>query len=230
MQKGKFGFSLWLYPYIALWALCLWSGYGMVICVALSLFVAVTENNEWCTKQCLKAVLIAIYWGVYNLISNAFYYVPIIKYANGLIDTVITACFCVLVLVIGLKKLMNGEELSFPGMSVIDKAFGHVQQFVAPQSQGYQQGAPYQQPPTAATYQQPPTAATYQQPAGVSHPQVTEPQYQQQPNPTQYQQPPAGAQYQQQSYAASNSSSSSASSSATSGFTPPTAPPTDSPE
>ena len=165
MQKGKFGFLLWLYPYIALWSLFVWDTGAMLICLALALFAIAVEQNEWCTKQCLKTVMLSVYWGLYNAVMGALSSIPVAGYAFSVIDTVITIVMLVVIFLIGMRKLPKGEDISIPGKKLVEKAFGYIQQYAPAQAQqaySPQPAAPqpaYPQPQTRQNYQE----SAYQQ-------------------------------------------------------------------
>lgn len=161
MQKGKFGFSLWIYPYIALWSLFVWETSAMMVCLALALFVIAMERDEWCIKQCLKTVMFAVYWGVYNIIMNALTGIPLAGYIFMFIDLIITVVVFIIVWICGLSKLTKGEDISIPGKGVVNRAYGFVQQYVqqSPPTQQTYQAPPQQQPtPPAQTPPTPPNA------------------------------------------------------------------------
>ncbi len=151
MQKGKFGFALWLYPYIALWSLFVWETSAMLVCLALALFVIAMEKDEWCIKQCLKTVMFAVYWGVYNIIINALSGIPVAGYVFMILDFIITVVVFIIVWVFGLSRLTKGMDISIPGKGVVNRAYGFVQQYVQTGSAT----PPYQAPPAQAGYQQP---------------------------------------------------------------------------
>ena len=171
MQKGKFGFALWLYPYIALWSLFVWETSAMLVCLALALFVIAMEKDEWCIKQCLKTVMFAVYWGVYNIIINALSDIPVAGYVFMIIDFIVTVAVFIVVWILGLSRLTKGMDISIPGKGIVNRAYGMIQQYTVQQ--------PYTQPtaqPTAQPYTQPaaqPTAQPYTQPVAQPYPQPT---------------------------------------------------------
>ena len=123
----------------------------MLVCLALALFVIAMEKDEWCIKQCLKTVMFAVYWGVYNIIINALSGIPVAGYVFMIIDFIITVVVFIIVWVFGLSRLTKGMDISIPGKGVVNRAYGFVQQYV----QTGPAPTPYQAPPAQAGYQQP---------------------------------------------------------------------------
>lgn len=152
MQKGKFGFQLWLYPYISLWALFLEMN---IIPFIIAGFVIAVEKDEWASKQCLHTVMICIYYSVYQMIMNGFIAVPLLGAVFVVIDGIVALVFFILVFILGFMKLRKGESISMFGMGLINQAYGFIQQ-AAPAAQYQQQ---YQQP----QYQQQPQQQQPQQ-------------------------------------------------------------------
>ena len=168
MQKGKFGFSLWLYPYIALWSLFVWETGAMLICLALTLFAIAIEKDEWCTKQCLKIVMFSVYWGMYNVVMASAQQIPLAGYAFMVIDFIISVIVFIIVFIFGMMRIMKGADINIPGKGTVNRAYGFVQQYVqAPPTQ-----QSYQAPPQQQSYQQPvpPTQAPPAPPAGFTPP------------------------------------------------------------
>lgn len=130
MQKGKFGFSLWLYPYIALWTLFVWENSAVLICLAIALFVMAIERNEWCIRQCLKTVMFSLYWGLYNIIMGLLTNLPYAGYGFLVVDFIITIVVFIIVFIFGMMRLVKGCDISIPGKGIVDKAYGIVDRYL----------------------------------------------------------------------------------------------------
>lgn len=142
MQKGKFGFSVWLYPFISLWLILTGSILGSLVIVG---FAAIVEKDEWTTKQCLQVLMLSIYWSFYQTISNLFIRIPLIGSVFSIIDSIIYIVFIVVIIVLGLLKLRKGMDMNLPGKGIINSAYGLVMQ-------------PVQQPSTYTAPEQPASA------------------------------------------------------------------------
>lgn len=162
MPKGKFGFSVWLYPFIALWTVLVGPALASVLILG---FVALVEKDEWAIQQCIHVVMFSIYWSVYQVIMGFFTGIPLLGTIISIIDGIVFVIMMILVLFLGLGRLKNGRDIGLPGKGIVMRAYGLMQSIPAYQAyqqqprqerQGYeQQGygqAPYQEPP----YQQPP--------------------------------------------------------------------------
>lgn len=168
MQKGKFGFSLWLYPYLSLWGLYLNMD---LVPFLIAGFVIKVEQDEWTSKQCLHTIMICCFYNMYRLIADAAIDIPLIGAAFLVVDMIIMIIFLILVFVMGFHKLKNGQSITMFGMGIINRAYGYIpQQYTQPQQPQYAQQPP-QQPYAQPPYQQ----QQYAQPQPYAQPQ--QPQY-----------------------------------------------------
>jgi hypothetical protein len=163
MQKGKFGFSLWLYPFIALWTVLLWEPFASI---AIMLFVMAVEKNDWAIKQCIHVVMFNIYWSIYLYVIGFLTAIPLIGTVFSVIDFVVWVIMMVLITVLGIMRLRNGQDIGLPGKGIVNRAFGLMQNFQQNYGQPqYGQPAPYQPyPPQQGAPIQPPYAPPYAPP------------------------------------------------------------------
>ena len=146
MRKGKFGFAVWLYPYIALWTLFL----GMdIMPFLITGLVLVTEKDEWATKQCLHTVIIGIFYKLYQWIMAFLVTLPLAGYGFIIVDFVIDLVFFILLFIIGFFRLKRGKSILMFGMGIINQAYGYIKPKVNYPPQGYQY-PPYPVPPAYA--------------------------------------------------------------------------------
>jgi hypothetical protein len=164
MQKGKFGFSLWLYPFIALWTVLLWTPFASIV---IMLFVMAVEKNDWAIKQCIHVVMFNIYWSIYLYVIDFLVAIPLVGTVFSIIDFVVWVIMMILITILGILRLRNGQEIGLPGKGIVNRAFGLMQNF----QQGYgqpQYGQPAQQyqpyPPQQGAPAQPPYAPPYAPP------------------------------------------------------------------
>lgn len=170
MQKGKFGFRTWLYPFLALWGVLtgpVWLPFAVLG------FVLILDNDPWTGRQCVRVVLFNFYWMLYLMLKNMVLGFPLaaIPVAGAVytgfinfIHFIVTVVLIVFVFVKGTGKLKRGEELTIPGGKISDLVYDRVQ------------AAPVYAPQPQQGYQPPPS---YQQ----APPQYQQPQYQQAPPP-----------------------------------------------
>jgi hypothetical protein len=174
MQKGKFGFALWLYPFIALWTVLLWEPFASI---AIMLFVIGVEKDEWAIKQCIHVVMFNIYWSIYLYIMDLLTSLDLIGIVFSIIALVIWIIMMILTLLLGILRLRFGHDILLPGKGIVNRAFGLVQSFqqnygqpqygAAPQYQPY----PPQNAPAAPGYPpQPPQYAPQQPPQFTAAP------------------------------------------------------------
>lgn len=168
MQKSKFGFSLWLYPLLSLVAIALeWT---MLIPVAILCVVIIAEQNEWAIRQCVHAVLIGIIWSVYNLATGIMW--GFWNFVSGIVNPynstnvynfignsfraiggLIYIAFIVLIVILGILPIISGNDIRFPGKTLVDRLYGVVRP--KPQYQQYRQQNQYGYPPQYPPQQQP---------------------------------------------------------------------------
>lgn len=127
MQKGKFGFSLWLYPYISLWALFLNMN---LVPFLIAGFVIAVEKDEWASKQCLHTIMICVYFGMYRFVMGLFTGIPMLGLVFSVIDMIVNLVFFILVFILGFMKLKNGKSINMFGMGIVNRAFGQMLQYV----------------------------------------------------------------------------------------------------
>ncbi len=86
-------------------------------------FVIAVEKDEWTIKQCAHVVMFNIYWSVYDYIMGMFtgglnaipFVGGVIAAPLNIIDTIVWVVLVVLVMIQGLGKLKNGQDISLPG-------------------------------------------------------------------------------------------------------------------
>ncbi len=150
MQKGKFGFSLWLYPFISLWLMLFNQTLANVLILG---FVIAVEKDEWAVKQCAHVLMFSIYWAMYNfimdMITGWFESVPLIGGVAAaplnILDTVVWIVLVILCFALGLSRLKHGEDIGLPGKNVINRAYGYAHRRWDDRNQDY--GRQYDQPP-----------------------------------------------------------------------------------
>lgn len=155
MQKGKLGFSVWLYPFLALWSVLMGNLVSTLLIVGFAIAV---EKDEWCTKQCLHAVMFQIYWGVLDVVMSYFTALPLAGYVFAVIDFIIWLILLILVFIVGLGRLKRGEDIGLPGKGIVNRAYGMIQQYIVPQQYTQPVPQPYVQPvaqPYTQSVQQP---------------------------------------------------------------------------
>lgn len=145
MQKGKFGFYLWLYPFISLWTILTGSPLG---CLLIAGFVIAVEQDEWTIKQCLQALMFSFYWSIYDVAMGYAKQIPVAGFIFSIIDFIVWLVLIILVMVIGLSRLKKGREMGLPGKGIVNRAYGYIQQYI-------QQPQPQYQAPSQPQYQQP---------------------------------------------------------------------------
>lgn len=150
MQKGKFGFYLWLYPFISLWTILTGSPLG---CLLIAGFVIAVEQDEWTIKQCLQALMFSFYWSIYDVAMGYAKQIPVAGFIFSIIDFIVWLVLIILVMVIGLSRLKKGREIGLPGKGTVNRAYGYIQQYIQQPQPQYQQ--PVQQPFTAPPAQMP---------------------------------------------------------------------------
>lgn len=176
MEKGKFGFSLWLYPFISLWTVLL--GFELAT-IGILLFVIAAEKNEWVIKQCAHAVMFMVYWYligfIFDFVSGMFTGIP---FVGGLIGTVFDIIYgifwiviVILVLVLGLGRLKKGGDIGLFGKGIVDRAFGVVSGYAAQHGYHTQPQQPYGQ----QQWQQPPQQQGYAPAPPPPPPQAAQP-------------------------------------------------------
>lgn len=159
MQKGKFGFSLWFYPFIALWTILTGSPLG---CLLIAGFVIAVEQDEWAIKQCLQALMFSFYWSIYNVAMDYAKQIPVAGFIFSIIDFIVWLVLIILVMVIGLSRLKKGREMGLPGKGIVNRAYGYIQQYVRQPQQPYQAPAqPQYQPPVQQPFTAPPAQMPY---------------------------------------------------------------------
>lgn len=160
MAKGKFGFSLWLYPFIAMWTVLVGPSLASVLILG---FVLGAEKDEWAVKQCIHVVMFNIYWNVYKTIMGFLSGIPLLGMVLSVIDVIVFIVMLVLILILGLGRLKNGYDIGLPGRGIVNRAYGLMQS--VPMYQQVQQQPQYQQPqqhypqPQPPVYPQPPMMA-----------------------------------------------------------------------
>lgn len=171
MQKGKFGFKLWVYPVLAMVCFLL----NQVLLGALiAAFAIIAEKNEWLSRQVLEVFF-------YGLMGNICYrvvdWIRVIfswganysimgSIGNVVITILDIAVFALLAVfyIIGWGRLVKGQDAKIPlAHSIANRAFGIIPP--APQRPVPPPQPPMQQPP----YQQ--TQAPYQAPVQPQQPQ-----------------------------------------------------------
>lgn len=158
MEKGKFGFALWLYPFIALWTVMVGPTLGSLLILG---FVIAVERNEWVIKQCAHVVMFNIYWELLNYIMDALSSIPILGLVFGIIYYVVWVVIVILAFVLGLGRLKRGHDISLPGSRIINRAYDMAKEYTHKHQERYQlqqQSAPQQlqQAPPSPQWQQPP--------------------------------------------------------------------------
>ena len=170
MQKGKFGFRTWLYPFLALWGVL--TGPTWLPFAVLG-FVLLLDNDLWTARQCVRVVMFNFYWMLYLMLKNMVLGFPLaaVPMAGAVytgfinfIHFVVTVVLIVFVFVKGTGRLKRGEELTIPGGKISDMVFDRVQ--APPPAPQYQQAqyAPQYQPAAPPPYQPPQQPAPPQQP------------------------------------------------------------------
>jgi hypothetical protein len=157
MQKGRFGFSLWFYPFIALWTVLMGPALASFLILG---FVMAVEKDEWTIKQCLHVVMFTIYWNVFDTIMSFLSGIPLLGIAISVINFIVFLLTLIMILVMGLGRLKRGQDISLPGMGIVNRAYGLIQTFVPQeyQSQTYEQPRhqqPDYQPEQEYEYEQP---------------------------------------------------------------------------
>lgn len=123
MNKGKFGFAVWLYPYLALWAFFLDMD---LIPFLIAGLVLVVEKDEWATKQCLHTIMIGIYYNLYQWIMAFLISIPFTGFAFIVFDLVVDVVFFVMVFILGFIRLKKGKSIQMFGMGTINRAYGYI--------------------------------------------------------------------------------------------------------
>lgn len=143
MQKGKYGFCVWIYPFLALWAV---STRLFWIPFLIAGFVILVEKDEWAIKQCLHTLVLSLIYSTYTMIITPLTQIPVdidvgsmlssgkapIQWGNifSTIDIIISIAFFALLIFMGMMKLVKGENISFFGMNIVNRAYGFIQKTV----------------------------------------------------------------------------------------------------
>ena len=170
MQKGKFGFKLWVYPVVAMAFFVLDQFFLGALAVG---FAIAAEKNEWVSHQVLQVLIFGTFAGLANMVVDGIDWlfglgssVPMIAVAGGVVCGILYAAifvFLVVFYVLGFTRVIKGKDAKLPiACTIANHAFGIVaarpQPPVQPQAQ-------YQVPPYQAPAQQP------QQPQNPQYPQ-----------------------------------------------------------
>ncbi len=135
MTKGKYGIALWFYAALAFVLILLNQPW---LCALLLAFVAVTENNEWLTKQVIQALSLSLVASILqgfigwidSSISQMLKLLPLnLSIVNnilngffGFVDGLISVAVLVFV-VLALIKVVKEQDAKLPGFSQLaDKA------------------------------------------------------------------------------------------------------------
>ncbi|MFR8004075.1 MAG: hypothetical protein ACLU62_14330 [Hydrogeniiclostridium sp.] len=173
MQKGKFGFKLWVYPVVAMAFFVLDQFFLGALAVG---FAIAAEKNEWVSHQVLQVLIFGTFAGIANMVVDGIDWlfglgsgIPMIAVAGGVVCGILYAAifvFLVVFYVLGFTRVIKGKDAKLPiACTIANHAFGIVaarpQPPVQPQKQ--YQVPPYQAP--QAPMQQP------QQPQNPQYPQ-----------------------------------------------------------
>ncbi len=175
MQKGKFGFKLWVYPVAAILLLILGQFLAAALVVA---FGIAAEKHQWLSHQLLQVFFFGVFAeiadgfiGLLRWFFNGLFYLPssvwnIFRIIFSIFDLAFDVAFLVF-FIIAIINIVRGKDARLPGAaSVANCAFGILpvvpqmpqtpqmpQAPQQPQYQPYQPAQPVQ--PTQPT-QQPP--------------------------------------------------------------------------
>ncbi len=170
MQKGKFGFKLWVYPVVAMAFFVLDQFFLGALAVG---FAIAAEKNEWVSHQVLQVLIFGTFAGIAHMVVDGIAWlfalgaaVPMIVVAGGVVCGILYAAifvFLVVFYILGFTRVVKGKDAKLPiACTIANHAFGIVaarpQPPVQPQAQ-------YQVPPYQAPAQQP------QQPQNPQYPQ-----------------------------------------------------------
>lgn len=144
MEKGKFGFRLYLYPLLMLLCVLFSSVWAGLIILG---FVLVAEKNEQATRQTLHALLYFFVWQFYLLATSQLMtlYEFVMRRLtswfswsllyNGVsnirgffygVGSLIYLAFVVVILFMGVLPLLKGKDMKLPGKNFVDKLYGEA--------------------------------------------------------------------------------------------------------
>lgn len=152
MQKGKFGFRLWVYPVAAILLVIFDQSLAATLVVA---FGIAAEKNDWVSHQLLQVFFFGIFAAVKDVIVrivnwafSGLYSIPYLGTAMNVVADVIEAGLSITLLVfliIALVRVVKGQDAKLPGAAAIaNHAFG-----IAPVKPQYPQAPQAPQNPQA---------------------------------------------------------------------------------
>lgn len=170
MQKGKFGFKLWVYPVLAMAFFVLDQFFLGALAVG---FAIAAEKNEWVSHQVLQVLIFGTFAGIANMVIDGIAWlfalgsaIPMMAVAGGIVCGILYAAvfvFLVVFYILGFTRVVKGKDAKLPiACKIANHAFGLVA--ARPQPPVQPQAPQYQVPPYQAP-QQP------QQPQNPQYPQ-----------------------------------------------------------
>jgi len=140
MQKGKYGFYLWVYAVLG-YVLAFLD--QLVPCLLLLGFVIAAEKNEWAIKQAMQALFLCLFSELITLGPSAIRTAFAETYLLG--DAISAMCYIFNVLlffivlaaaVIGIVNAVKGNDNGIPLLAKLaNRAFGLVEKKVFYQSE-----------------------------------------------------------------------------------------------
>lgn len=139
MKKGNYGFLVWIYPFISLWALV----FGMpLVCFMIAGFVIFAEREEWVIKQCLNVLVFWMFWQVYlTVYIQCFSFADneLLSFFAGPVGAVIgfinSVVWFAIIVIMGLLKVKNGQDMTLFGRKLVNELYGKVVASTGPQFQ-----------------------------------------------------------------------------------------------